>query len=386
MKKQKPNKKSNARILNKKFIIIIAVLIVIAIPGVVSRIIYNGYFIRPSELPQSERLNYNPANLTFEGLDRDRYEFASNNNQTLVGYNYHKTDTPKALIIFIHGFGGSHPFYKPLINALADRGYWVFAFDGTGTGESDGDSMVGFEQHVIDLEYAIRFVQNEEAFHDLQISLVGHSWGGYAAAAVLNTEPKISSVVSISGFSSAYDLELDELNDKIGAVGDLALPYLKLTQLQKFGRYEHYTGINGFRKTNTPGLIIASEDDDVVAPEYGYKLYKSKLPESRLEYLIFNHRGHHPYWTDEAWQKYSDFMDCMSGSCKDEAEQKIWDDALDGISKRYSLTDDDIVSDYPEAWTETINFLNSRFSAEILENSVDEAVIDKIDDFITKYL
>jgi pimeloyl-ACP methyl ester carboxylesterase len=96
--------------------------------------------------------------------------------------------------------------------------------------------MVGFEQHVIDLEYAIRFIQNEEAFHDLQISLVGHSWGGYAAAAVLNVEPKISSVVSISGFSSTYDLELDELSNKIGAIGNLAFPYLMLTQLQKFGK------------------------------------------------------------------------------------------------------------------------------------------------------
>ena len=385
MKKQKTSKKPS-RILNKKLIAVLIVLTIIAILGVISRIIYDGYFMRPSRLPQGEQLNYDPANAVFEGLDRDRYEFSSNNNQTLVGYNYHKVSTPKALIIFAHGLGGDHAFYKPLINALADRGYWVFAFDGTGTGNSDGDSMMGLEQHTIDLEYAIKAIQGEELFNNLKISLVGHSWGGYAVASVLNVEPKISSVVSISGFSSAYDLELNELKNTVGGIGNLALPFLKLTKLQKFGKYESYTGVSGFQKTNTPGLIIASDDDNIVAPEFGYKLYQSALPESRLEYLILDKRNHAPYWTDEAWQQYSNFMACMNGSCKDDEEQAVWDEALDSIYEKYSLTDDDIVSNHPAAWAETVEFLNSRFSAEFWESTVDEAIIDKIDGFITKHL
>lgn len=384
MKNKKDSKKSKSWKVNKKIIIPSVIIVVLAVVGIISRVAYDNYFMRTGGLPLSEKMNYEPGNAVFEGLERTRYEFFSNNHQKLVGYNYRKTDSPKALIIFVHGFGGDHNFYKPLINSLTSRGYWVFAFDATGTGESEGDSMIGLEQHTIDLEYALKFVQSEETFNNLEISLIGHSWGGYAVSAILNLKPKVSSVISISGFSSAYDLELNELQEMIGGIGNLALPYLKLTELTKFGKYESFTGLSGFQKSITPGLIIASEDDNVVAPDFGYELYKKNLPESRLEYVVLDKRGHAPYWTDEAVEKFSEFMTCMNDSCKDETEQKIWDEKISDIYRKHSLDDEYDVSKHPEAWAEIVDFLNSRFSPEIWQNSVDEGIIDKIDDFITR--
>ena len=107
-------------------------------------IIYEQNYKRIATLPIND-LNYNSANAEFSDLSRTRYEIPTNNNQTLVGYNYYKTDSPKALIVFVHGLGGAHDYYKPLINSLTNHDYWVFAFDGLGNGESDGDSQIGFE-------------------------------------------------------------------------------------------------------------------------------------------------------------------------------------------------------------------------------------------------
>ncbi len=376
--------KKSPKISKKILLPIVIVAVFITIAGFTARYFYNSYFTRPPEYPLTDQLNFRAENAVFDILNKKRYEFPSNNQQALVGYNYFKTDSPKALIVFSHGIGAGHGFYRPLINALADCDYWVFAFDATGTDESEGDSIVGLEQHVIDLEYALKFIQTQKEFDGLKISLVGHSWGGYAVSAVLNLHPDVTSVVSISGFSNPYDLEFDMLDGWVGWVGRLATPFLKLTQLQKFGKYEGLTGLDGFKSTNTPGLIVASKDDEVVLPQYGYQLYQSELPDLRLEYIILNKRGHATYWTDEALQKYTDFNKCYSGSCESQIEQAVWTQALDGIKAKYNLSDGDNIIEHLDAWQEVVNFLNSRFSIDIWQNAVDEKIVQQIDEFITK--
>ena len=43
----------------------------------------------------------------FDGLNREKYTFPSNNGQILTGYKYFHDDTDvKGLVVFAHGFGG----------------------------------------------------------------------------------------------------------------------------------------------------------------------------------------------------------------------------------------------------------------------------------------
>jgi len=76
----------------------------------------------------------------------------------------------------------------------------------------------------------------------------------------------------------------------------------------------------------------------------------------------------------------------MNGECNDDAEQKIWDDHLDKIYAKYSLGEDDDISKHADAWAEVVDFLNSRFSADIWQDSVDEELIDRVDEFIMRNL
>ncbi|MBQ6605687.1 alpha/beta fold hydrolase [Candidatus Saccharibacteria bacterium] len=200
------------------------------------------------------------------------------------------------MIIFAHGLGAAHKYYIPLMNSLAERGYLVFGFDNTGVGESEGESQNGLEQSILDLEAAIKFIKSRKEFSGLKISLVGHSLGGYAVATVLNEIEEISSVVILSGFSRTYDLERAELEGMAGTVGNLAETYLYLIENLKFGKYANYTGLDGLIKSKVSALIVASEDDEVVKPEFGFKLYKDKLPETQAEFILYQNRGHLPFY------------------------------------------------------------------------------------------
>ena len=114
---------------------------------------------------------------SFEGLERTRYEFKSDKGQTIVGYMYSAGIEQKAIIVFAHGYGaGGHNSYMPSINYFAQNGYYVFAYDATGNDESGGKGIGGVPQGVIDLNYAISFVEDNGNFPDLPIGLFGHSW------------------------------------------------------------------------------------------------------------------------------------------------------------------------------------------------------------------
>jgi hypothetical protein len=58
-------------------------------------------------------------------------------------------------------------------NYFAQNGYYVFAYDATGTDESEGNGVGGLPQGVIDLDYAISFVEESKEIPDLPIVLFG---------------------------------------------------------------------------------------------------------------------------------------------------------------------------------------------------------------------
>lgn len=122
----------------------------------------------------------------FEGLICTKYEFPSDKDQMLAGSLYSVGDNQKRIIIIAHGFGdGGHNSYLDCINYFVQNGYYVFTYDATGNDESEGEGVEGFLQGVIDLDYALSFVEDSGNFQNLPIDLFEYSWGAYGDCSVL---------------------------------------------------------------------------------------------------------------------------------------------------------------------------------------------------------
>ena len=145
---------------NKRLLIItVTVLTFIAVTlgsmAVATRLIYDGIFNDTYKSDGAGRLD--PE---YEGLlSRERHSFTTGGGHTLIGYLYESTRemTKHALVIFAHGMGEGQSGYEELYYALAERGYFVFAFDATATGESEGEGAGGFAKTTLDLDYAINY-------------------------------------------------------------------------------------------------------------------------------------------------------------------------------------------------------------------------------------
>lgn len=278
----------------RKIIVILLValsLLLLVIPFALSAMIYEGNFGDRYETyePMARSID------EFEGLQSHRYTFTSNKGQVLVGYYYYRDiQDAQGVVIISHGLGGGgHNSYMGVADHFAANGYVVFAYDATGNDESEGTSVRGLPQGLIDLDYAIQFVKQSPDFAGLPIVLFGHSWGGYSVGSVLNLHPDVKAVVMVAGFDKSMDI-IEEEGKRIAGEGiKVLLPYITLYERIKLGKYASYNCIDGFENSEAGVMVIYSADDEMISQEKAYDVfYDYGKDNPRFNYVKYEDRGH----------------------------------------------------------------------------------------------
>lgn len=259
----------------------------------------------------------------FDNLQAKQYSFSSNKGQKLAGYLYSKNDTAvKGIIVIAHGLGGGgHNSYMDVADYFTSNGYYVFAYDATGNDESEGKSVIGLPQGIIDLDYALHFIKEDNDLNNLPIMLFGHSWGGYSVCNVLNIHNDIKAVVSVAGFNESEDILEEQGRQMAGDSVSYVMPSFKVYETIKFGKYAGYSGLDGLDKSGAAAMIIHSKDDDMISKENSYDVYYNKFKDNpKFVFLPFEDRGHnYVYYSDESRQYQKEFND----------EFKVYVDSLD---------------------------------------------------------
>lgn len=244
----------------------------------------------------------------FDGLTREKHIFASNEGQKLTGYVYTNGDTEtKGLIVLVHGLGAGHNSYMDAADYFASNGYKVFAYDATGNDESEGESVKGLPQGVIDLDNALNYIKTDEEFSDLPLMLWGHSWGGYSVSAVSKLHPEVKGIISVSGFNSSLDMIEDVGRDMAGDAIDVVMPLFEELEKEKFGDYAAMNALESLEQSTADVLIYHSADDDMIPIELSYDKYYEKFADNeRFTFVRFEDRGHNHIFNSADGLKYRD--------------------------------------------------------------------------------
>ena len=298
--KNEPRKKS--RII--AIIIAIILLVMVIGNGVLTIVIYNQNFNVRGD-------SYEPLMLyveDFEGLSRTQYEFTSDRGQKIAGYLYesdklNKSDAPKGVIVMAHGFGGGgHNSYMDCANYFAQNGYYVFAYDATGCDESEGEGVGGFPQGVIDLNYAISFVEELDKTKGLDVSLFGHSWGGYCVSCIPKYHPEVKAIIECSGFNSSVEEFEAQGKEQAGSYIYTMLPYVKLYERIKYGEYAKCNALDGLASTDARVMVVQSQNDEVVPISIGYEKYFEKYNgDDRFKFVEYTDKGHNHIFNDTTY-------------------------------------------------------------------------------------
>lgn len=231
----------------------------------------------------------------FDGLNVEKSDFVSDNTK-LAGYKYKKTiETIKGVVVIAHGLGGGgHNSYMPFVDFFTDNGYFVFAYDAHGNDGSEGDSVEGLPRGLIDLDNAINHVKSLEEYNDLPILLLGHSWGAYAVANVLEYHPDVKAAVIIAGYNESEDMLDHHARPYAGFTVDFSMIYLDVYERLKFGgKYTDITATEAISGCETEIMVVHGGLDTTVPPKYGYdKLYSKFYASERVEFRFFDNRAH----------------------------------------------------------------------------------------------
>lgn len=302
-KKQK-HPRNKKKIIPVTIACILAAFILIVMP-VLTVVVYRDNFGERFET--AEWMAYSVDD--FEGLQVEECTFESNNGQLLAGYRYSKENQQvKGVVVIAHGLGGGgQNTYMDVADCFTSNGYLVFAYDATGNDKSEGDSVEGLPQGVIDLDYALRYVKQDDTYRDLPIVLFGHSWGGYSVGNVLNCHPDVKAAVLVAGFDRSTELFEQQGASMIGSGIKLFMPYVSLYERVKFGKYAAYSAIKGFANSDAGIMVIHSKNDTTVLPENGYdKFYDVYGDNARFCFIEYEDRGHDYVYYSEAAKHYRD--------------------------------------------------------------------------------
>ena len=242
----------------------------------------------------------------FPGLHKESYVFESSMGHKLQGYIYNYDEPQEGrLIVFDHGFGGGHRSYMKEIELLARHGYRVFAYDHTGCMESGGETPNGMSQSLHDLDDCIRAVKLDPQFAGTDISVVGHSWGGFSTLNISALHPEISKIVVMSGFVSVERL----INSYFGGIMKLYRKAIMDLENKANPEYVSFDAVCSLKKSQAKALLIYSDNDQRCHKDASYDVLKAEL-EGRpdTEFMLVSGRDHNPNYTEDAVKYLGEYL------------------------------------------------------------------------------
>lgn len=218
-------------------------------------------------------------------LPREEFFFYSEGVK-LKGY-YYKAENSKGLVVFAHGFKSGADNYLPITLYLVQNGYSVFNYDCTGTFDSEGRSMVGMCQQLIDLDNALKYVKRTPKFSSQPLFLMGHSWGGYAASSVLSLHKNALGVALFAPMYNANTIMMDKAEEYVGKLSQNVGPIFSAYQDLLFKDYTSYYSVKGINSVDIPVLIAHGENDKTITLN-GQSIYahRKEITNPNVQFVI----------------------------------------------------------------------------------------------------
>ena len=288
----------------------------------------------------------------FKGLIKEEYNFQSSRGYNLKGYFYYYPNYKEnRLVIFEHGMGGGHRAYMKEIEKLASLGYKVLSYDHSGCMESGGECTFGFSQSLMDLDDCIKSIKANDVYKDLELSVVGHSWGAYSSMNIPSFH-EVKHIVAMSGFISVKQIVSQFL-------GGLLYPFRKKIYEEEVETGKEYALVNAvdsLKKTKANVLIIHSKDDKVVKYNKTFKVMQKNLEGYlNIKFMTVDGKNHNPNYTVEALKYkdefFKDYKMALKNSMLETKEQK------EKFKKKYDW--DKMTLQDDKVWKEIFKYLEN---------------------------
>lgn len=227
----------------------------------------------------------------------------------MQGYLY-RQDNPLGLMVIVHGLGEGADSYLPQAQWFLEQGWMVLMYDATGSFDSEGRSTRGFPQSLIDLEAALAYIESDETLNEHDLVVLGHSWGGCAAANSLHLSDAIKAVVAVSAPAHSLEMIFEQAQKSLGVFTYTQWPFLMVYERLSFGEYATYDAVEAINHSDAHTLIIHGKNDAVVDYDGSAIIAKREaITHPDVQFITrddANRDDHNNLWRSEAAMLYFD--------------------------------------------------------------------------------
>ena len=316
-------------------IVLAAVIVVFSVVSlIVVQSMFNDIFQRtvPAEQGLTGHLRYWDVE---DQYDREAVSFLSGENR-LYGHLY-GAGNPDGLVVIAHGLGGGEESYLAQALYFVDQGYQVLCYSNTGCWDSEGKNCIGLNQSVLDLDAALDWVESESRFDGVPVFLFGHSWGGYAVAAIFHYgHEEIAASASVAGFDRAMPMIMEWGEGMAGPLIYLEYPFIWLNQKFTYGSTLNVTAVDAINSTDTPVLVLHGDNDTTV----GYNTVsiisqKNRITNPNVEYFVCDQPMQNDHnklfqsvesiqYVDRQNERYSALYDAYDGEIPESVQREFY--------------------------------------------------------------
>lgn len=265
--------------------------------------------------------------------DRQVVQFDSN-GRTLTGYYYQRPD-PVAVAICIHGMNsladGVDAMYQEF---MYNHGCEVFSFDLSGAGRSEGTLYAGLSQSVIDTASAVSYFDEHLNTTRLPYVLIGHSMGGYGAAAALDYCSNVKAVITFSAYDQPRQEMFESAKKRMGGFADFTYPAFALAAQMKYGdRCKVKASDVLSSHPEVESLHFIGTADDVVDPSSSLATAVKENPKIPAESVYLEGIDHKIPWVDMLSRKKGyGYLEQLKAATSEEERSQI----IAAIDKSYT--------------------------------------------------
>lgn len=319
-----------------------------------------------------KRYNKRNINTIFGEFDYSRVKdrlprttfFFPSGNLMLQGYFY-PCHNAKGIVVVCHGMHAGADDYLPFIEYFVLNQYAVFTYDCQGTYASEGNSTVGMCTPLVNLDHALNYIENNKQLSKYPLFLFGHSWGGYAATAVLSLHKNIHACAAIAPFNSGYTLFVEKGEQYTSLFSDMIKTdfpkeFLNAYQTLLFKNYTKYNAVDGINSTNIPVYIAHGKRDFVISYNYQSVIsHKAEIRKNNLTYYVGTdaQAGHNTILHSNRAVAYQEQVEKDLKRLKKELDRELTQDEMTEFCNKVDHTLYSEVN--PEMMQEILNMFNS---------------------------
>lgn len=345
MRERKAVKK---RILKITAVVLLGALLLCIGMLTATKFIYDAIFPRYDRSPLETAINISYAEI-MDSYPREQVKFHSGDFE-LTGYVY-SANNPRGLVVIAPGLSDGAEDYTSLAMGFVDLGFKVFAFDTTGSFESEGETSIGFSQAVMDLDSALTYIGKDSELKDLPLYLFGHSRGGYASAMMCASEHDIKAIATVGAVNSPMEITMEWSKNYVGPLALTGYPALYAYQSMIFGSDIMSTsGAEAINEGDIPTLVIHCENDVTVSID-GSSIYahKDEVDNPKAQFMLYENEDNAGHTTllftkeandyrEEIHDEYEHLETVYNGEIPEDIEAEFLD-SIDSMKAQSANTE-----------------------------------------------